>query len=51
MSERNVDEEQVRNERLNEVNVGAQWAYLFGVLLGGFVLMVALILVLGGTTA
>lgn len=50
MSERDVDEDRVRNEHLNEVNAGTQWAYLFGVLLGGFLLMVALIAALGGTT-
>ncbi|HYI66793.1 MAG TPA: hypothetical protein VEW95_07725 [Candidatus Limnocylindrales bacterium] len=49
MSERNVDEQQVRSEHLDEVSVGMQWAYLIGVLLGGFLLMVALIAMLGGT--
>lgn len=50
MSEIDVNEDKVRAEHLAEVNVGAQWAYLFGVLLGGFLLMVALIALLGGTT-
>jgi hypothetical protein len=49
VSERNVDEDEVRDEHLAEVNSAAQWAYLFAVLIGGFVLMVALIAVLGGT--
>ena len=47
MSERDVDEQQVRSEHLDEVSVGVQWAYLFGVLLGGFLLMVTLIALLG----
>jgi hypothetical protein len=51
MSEANVDEEQVRDEHLAAVNVPAHWAYLLGVLLGGFVLMVALIALLGGAAA
>ena len=50
MSEMDVNEDKVRSEHLEEVNVGAQWAYLFGVLLGGFMLMVALIALLGGMT-
>ena len=49
MSERGVDEDKVRSEHLEEVNVRAHWAYLFGVLVGGFLLMVALIALLGGT--
>jgi hypothetical protein len=48
MSERDVTEDEVRNEHLQEVNAGAQWAYLFGVLLGGFLLMIGLIALLGG---
>ena len=50
MSERNVTEDKVREEHLKEVNASAQWAYLFAVLLGGFLLMVGLIAVLGGAT-
>jgi hypothetical protein len=50
MSERDVDEMQVRREHLDEANPGVQWAYLFGVLLGGVLLMVALIAMLGGST-
>ena len=49
MSERNVDKHQVRDEHLAEVNSGAQWAYLLGVLVGGFLLMVALLAMLEGT--
>ena len=49
MSELDVNEDRVQSEHLEEVNVGAHWAYLFGVLLGGFLLMVALIALLGGT--
>ena len=43
MSERDVTPEQVQKEHLDEVNVPAQWLYLFGVLLVGVVLMVGLI--------
>lgn len=47
---RNVDQETVWNEHLREVHVGAHWAYLFGVLAGGFLLMVVLIALLGSST-
>lgn len=50
MSERDVNEDKVRSEHLKEVNAGTQWAYLFAVLLGGFLLMLALIALLGATT-
>ena len=49
MSERDINKEEVRKEHLGEVNVGAHWAYLGAVLLGGFVLMVGLIAWLGAT--
>jgi hypothetical protein len=49
MTDRNATEDEVRTEHLNEVNAAAQWAYLFGVLLGGFLLMVGLIAMLGRT--
>ena len=49
MSELNVNEDQVRREHLEEVNAGTQWLYLFGVLLVGFLLMLALIAMLGAT--
>jgi hypothetical protein len=51
MSEQNVTEDKVRSEHLREVHVGAHWAYLFGVLFGGFVSMVALIAMLSATAA
>ncbi len=47
MNEADVTEEHVRKEHLAAVNVPAHWAYLFGVLLGGFGLMVLLIAFLG----
>jgi hypothetical protein len=47
MSSRDVNAEQVRGEHLAEVNEPAHWIYLFAVLLGGIVLMVAFIAVLG----
>ena len=43
MSERDITEDVVRAEHLGELNVGAHWAYLGAVLLGGFLLMVGLI--------
>jgi len=51
VSEQNVTEDKVRSEHLREVHVGAHWAYLLAVLFGGFLLMVALIAMLGATTA
>jgi hypothetical protein len=48
VNERELTEEHVREEHLRAVNVPAHWAYLFGVLLGGFVVMILLIAVLGG---
>ena len=50
MNERNVTEDDVRNEHLQQINPATQWAYLFGVLIGGFLLMVGLIAALAGTT-
>ena len=47
MSELKMSEDNVRDEHLKEVNVGGHWAYLFAVLVGGFLLMVALIAYLG----
>jgi hypothetical protein len=49
MSEDKITENKVRTEHLREVNQPAHWAYLFGVLLGGLVLMVLLIALLGTT--
>jgi hypothetical protein len=50
VSEFDVNEDTVRSEHLEQVSAGPQWAYLFGVLIVGFLLMVGLIAVLGGTT-
>ena len=47
MRERDIDQEQVRDEHLKEVNPGAHWAYLLGIVGGGFVAMIALIAWLG----
>ena len=44
-----MNEDAVREEHLNEVHIGRHWAYLFAVLVGSFLLMVALIAVLGTT--
>ena len=42
-----MSEDKVRAEHLKEVNVGAHWAYLLGVLVLSFLLMVGLIALLG----
>jgi hypothetical protein len=47
MTERQVDEDQVRREQLAEVNTPLQWAYLAAVMIGGTLLMLLLIAVLG----
>jgi hypothetical protein len=47
-NEAEMTEEQVRKEHLESVNERAHWAYLFGVLIGGFLLMVLLIAIIGG---
>ena len=48
MSERDVDQETVREEHLREVNLAVQWAYLVAILGGGLLAMVLLIAWLGG---
>jgi hypothetical protein len=48
--ETKITQDQVWNEHLGEVHVGAHWAYLGAVLIGGFLLMVALIAFLGSTS-
>ena len=47
MSDKTIDEEQVRQEHLAEVNVNGHWLYLLAVLFGGALLMVGLIAWLG----
>ena len=44
-----ITEDDVRYEHQGSANPTAHWAYLIGVLVGGLVLMVALIAVLGGS--
>ena len=46
-NEAEMTEDEVYREHLESVNVPAHWAYLFGVFIGGFVLMVALMAVIG----
>lgn len=46
MSELDLTRDDVREEHLAEVNQPAHWLYLFGVLGGGLVLMVAFIALL-----
>ena len=48
MSERTIDGDRVRDEHLVELSQGAHWAYVFGVLGGGGLLMLLLIAWLGG---
>jgi hypothetical protein len=47
--ETELREEDIREEHQREINPRAHWAYLFGVLTGGLVLMLALIAFLGRT--
>jgi hypothetical protein len=47
MSKKDPTQDDVWNEKLGEVNVPAHWAYLFGVLGGGFVLMLGILALLG----
>ncbi len=47
MNEAEMTEDKVREEHLREVHQEMQWAYLFGVLVVGFLLMVGLIALLG----
>lgn len=47
--ETKVTQDQVWKEHLEDVRVGAHWALLGGVLIGSFLLMVALIAFLGST--
>ena len=42
-----MTEDKVRDEVLKEVNVGAHWAYLLGVLAGSTLLMLGFIALLG----
>jgi hypothetical protein len=44
--EKSLTEDEVRAEHISEVNVPAHWAYLFAVLIGGTILMIALIALL-----
>ena len=47
MDEAKLTEDDIRAEHEESVHPAAHWAYLFGVLGGGLVLMVGLIAVLG----
>ena len=47
-NEATISQDDVRAEHLKTVKPGPHWAYLFGVLGGSLVLMVALIAILGG---
>ena len=47
--ETQLTEEDIYEEHQRTVKPAAHWAYLFGVLGGGLLLMVALIAVLGGS--
>jgi hypothetical protein len=49
IDERTLTEDQIRTEHEADVNVRAHWLYLVAVLVGGFLLMVALIGLLGGS--
>ena len=47
--ETELQESDVQREKLAEVHIGRHWAYLFGVLIGSFLLMVGLIAILGSS--
>ena len=51
MSEKTIDPEAVRQEHLAEVHQPAHWAYLFGVILGTTLAMLAFIAWLGASSA
>ena len=51
MSEKDITEEQVREETISGINVLAHYLYFAGVVVGSFVLMVALIALLGAGAA
>lgn len=51
MSELTITEEQVRKEHLEEVNPARHWLLLAVVVVGAFLLMVALIAALGAAGA
>ncbi len=46
-NEAKISQEEVWDEHLSSVNVGAHWGYLFGILGGGLVAMLILIAILG----
>ena len=46
-----ITEEDVREEHLRSVNVPAHWLYMVGVVGGAFLLMIALMAVLGAVGA
>jgi hypothetical protein len=50
MSDKTIDEEQVRQEHRAEVHVTAHWLYLLAVLMGGTLLMLGVIAWLGSTS-
>ena len=50
MSEKDLTAEDVRSEHLGEVDRRAHWLFLFGVLVGGGLLMLGLIALLGGSS-
>jgi hypothetical protein len=47
VNDRTITENEVRDEHQRAVKVPAHWAYLFGVIVGAFMLMVLFIAVLG----
>jgi hypothetical protein len=47
-NETKIDQNKVWDEHLAEINVPAHWMYGLGVMVGGFLVMVALIAMLGG---
>jgi hypothetical protein len=50
MAEKDLTIDDIREEHLREIHQPAQWAYLFGVLIGGTLLMLLYIAILGGSS-
>ncbi|HEX2221116.1 MAG TPA: hypothetical protein VHK06_01190 [Candidatus Limnocylindria bacterium] len=48
-NEARIEQEDVWKEHLDNVSVPAHWAYLLGVIIGAFLLMVALVALLGAS--
>ena len=50
IDERTISQDEVWEEHLQDVHVPQHWAYMFGVLVGGFVVMLILMALLDAAT-